>query len=66
MEINYPSETTYFIAYSDNDDNVHYGQINPDQCMTTSKETVYTTLVKEEYITELLNHNINYEETISK
>ena len=63
-EINYPSEKTYFIAYNENDDNVHYGTINPDQCMVTGKETVYTTTVEQEYIDELLKHNINYEDTL--
>ena len=63
-EINYPSEKTYFIGYNENDDNVHYGTINPDQCMVTGKETVYTTTVEQEYIDELLKHNINYEDTL--
>ena len=63
-EINYPSEKTYFIAYNENDDNVHYGTINTDQCMVTGKETVYTTTVEQEYIDELLKHNINYEDTL--
>jgi len=64
-EINYPSEKTYFIAYNENDDNVHYGTIDTDQCMVTGKENVYTTTVEQEYIDELLNHNINYEDILS-
>jgi len=63
-EINYPSEKTYFIGYNENDDNVHYGTIDPDQCMTTGKENVYTTTVEQEYIDELLKYNINYEDTL--
>ena len=63
-EINYPSEKTYFIAYNENDDNVHYGTINTDQCMVTGKENVYTTTVEQEYIDELLKHNIKYEDTL--
>jgi hypothetical protein len=57
-EINYPLEKTYFICYNENDDNVHYGIINPDQCMTTGKANVFTTIVEQEYIDELLKHNI--------
>jgi hypothetical protein len=32
--------------------------------MVTGKETVYTTTVEQEYIDELLKHNINYEDTL--
>lgn len=63
-EINYPSEKTYFISYNENDDNVHYGTINPDQCMVTGKANVFSTTVEQEYIDELLKHNINYEDTL--
>jgi len=63
-EINYPLEKTYFIAYNENDDNVHYGTIDTDQCMVTGKENVYTTTIEQEYIDELLNHNINYEDSL--
>jgi hypothetical protein len=65
-EIKYPLEKTYFIGYNENDDNVHYGIINVDQCMVTAKETVYTTTIEEEYINELLVHNIKYEDTLPK
>ena len=64
-EIKYPLEKTYFIAYDENDENVHYGTIDVDQCMTTGKQTVYTTTIEQEYIDELLVHNINYEDTLS-
>jgi hypothetical protein len=60
-EIKYPLEKTYFIAYDENDENVHYGTIDIDQCMTTGKQTVYTTTIEQEYIDELLVHNIIYE-----
>lgn len=63
-EINYPLEKTYFIAYNDNDDNVHYGTINPDQCMSSGKENIYSTTIEDEYIDELLKYNIKYEDTI--
>lgn len=62
-EINYPLEKTFFIAYNDNDDNIHHGTINSDQCMTTGKNNIYTTTVKQEYIDELLKFNIEYEVT---
>jgi hypothetical protein len=63
-EINYPSEKTYFIGYNENDDNVHYGTINVDQCMSTGKQNLYTTTIEQEYIDELLKHNIIYEDTL--
>ena len=65
-EINYPSEKTYFIGYNENDDNVHYGIIDVDQCMTTAKDNIYTTIIEQEYIDELLIHNIKYEDTLPK
>jgi hypothetical protein len=65
-QINYPSEKTYFIGYNENDDNVHYGTIDVDQCMSTAKDNVYTTTVEQEYIDELLVHNIKYEDTLPK
>jgi hypothetical protein len=34
--------------------------------MVTGKETVYTTTVEQEYIDELLVHNIIYEDTLPK
>jgi hypothetical protein len=34
--------------------------------MVTAKETVYTTTIEEEYINELLIHNIKYEDTLPK
>ena len=64
-DINYPTEKTYFIAYNENDDNVHYGTINPDQCMSTGKENVYSTTIEQEYIDELLKFGIKYEDTLT-
>jgi hypothetical protein len=64
MEINYPIEKTYFIAYNENDDNVHYGTINTDQCMVTGKQNVFSTTVEQEYIDELLKYGIKYEDTL--
>ena len=63
-EINYPSEKTYFIGYNEKDDNIHYGTIDVDQCMSTSKENVYTTTIEQDYIKELLVHNIVYNNTL--
>jgi len=60
-EIKYPTVTTYFISYEENDTNPHYGEVNPDQYMITPKTNIFTTT--EEYITELFTYGITLEET---
>ena len=62
-EIKYPSGTTYFISYEENDTNPHYGEVNPGQYMITPKTNIFTTTDKEEYITELSTYGITLEET---
>jgi hypothetical protein len=62
-EIKYPSVTTYFISYEENDDNPHYGEVNSDQYMITPKTNMFTTTDKEEYIVELSTYGITLEET---
>jgi hypothetical protein len=62
-EIKYPSTTTYFISYEENDVNPHYGEVNSDQYMITPKTNIFTTTDKEEYITELSTYGITLEET---
>ena len=62
-EIKYPSVTTYFISYEENDTNPHYGEVNSNQYMITPKTNMFTTIDKEEYITELSTYGITLEET---
>lgn len=57
-EIKYPTVTTYFISYVDNDTNPHYGEVNPHQYMITPKPNIFTTTVEQEYIDELLQYGI--------
>jgi len=52
-EIKYPTETTYFIAYTDT--NIFgYGIITPEQVMDSGQSYLYTTLSEEEWLEELL------------
>ena len=52
-EIKYPTETTYFIAYTDT--NIFgYGIITPEQVMDSGQLYLYTTLNEEEWLKELL------------
>lgn len=52
-EIKYPTETTYFIAYTDT--NIFgYGVVTPEQVMDSGQPYFYTTLSEEEWLKELL------------
>ena len=52
-EIKHPTETTYFIAYTDT--NIFgYGIITPEQVMDSGQLYLYTTLNEEEWLKELL------------
>ena len=52
-EINYPTETTYFIAYTDTTTGVGYGIVHPDQCMETGQPNLWTSLSEAEWLKEL-------------
>lgn len=53
-EIKFPTQTTYFIAYTDS--NIFaYGKINPDQQMTTGQPYLYQTTNREEWVQTLIN-----------
>jgi hypothetical protein len=39
-EIKYPSVTTYFISYEENDTKPHYGEVNSGQYMITPKTNI--------------------------
>jgi len=52
-KIKYPTETTYFISYTDT--NVFgYGVVTPEQVMDSGQPYLYTTLSEEEWLKELL------------
>jgi hypothetical protein len=61
-EIKYPTETTYFISYNNNDINPHYGEVNPDQYMITPKTNIFLTTDLEEYKSELSKYGIEFKE----
>jgi hypothetical protein len=52
-EIKYPTETTYFIAYTDTT-TFAYGIVNSDQVMDSGQPLLYTTLSEKEWLEELL------------
>jgi hypothetical protein len=61
IEINYPELLTYYIIWTN--DVVSYGTITSQQCLSSGRENLYTTLDKNELINELLtNFNIVYKE----
>lgn len=51
-EIKYPSETTYFIAYT-NTEIFAYGIVHSDQEMTTGQPILWTTLSEVEWVYKL-------------
>ena len=52
-EIKYPTETTYFIAYTDT--NIFgYGAVTTEQVMNSGQPYLYTTLSEDEWLYELL------------
>ena len=62
-EIKFPTQITYFIAYTDSDI-FAYGEVNPDQQMTTGKHYLYQTTDREEWVQTLINDfNTNPDET---
>jgi hypothetical protein len=60
-EIKYPLVKTYFISYDDNDNNPHYGEVNSGQYMITPKPNMFTTTIREEFVTELLKFGVDYD-----
>jgi hypothetical protein len=52
-EIKYPTQTTYFIAYTDTLI-FGYGIVTPEQVMDSGQPYLYTTLSEEEWLEELL------------
>lgn len=62
-KIKFPTQTTYFIAYTDS--NIFaYGDVNPGQQMTTGQPYLYQTTNREEWVQTLINDfNTNPDET---
>lgn len=54
QEIKHPTETTYFIAYT-NDRICVYGVVKPDQVMSSGQPNLYQTINKNEWLAELQN-----------
>ena len=52
-EIKYPTEITYFIAYTDTLI-FGYGIVTPEQTMTSGQPLLYTTLIEADWLNELL------------
>lgn len=53
-EIKYPKNTTYFIAYdNENIENPSYGMVEPEQVMTTGREFLFQTENESEYLSKL-------------
>lgn len=62
-EIKFPSETTYFIAYT-NTEIFAYGIVNSDQEMQTGQPILWTTLSEAEWVYKLeTEFNTNPNET---
>lgn len=53
-EIKFPSETTYFIAYT-NSNIFAYGEVTPEQEMATGQPYLYKTTNREEWVQTLIN-----------
>ena len=63
IEINHPEFLTYYIIWTN--DNVSYGSLTPEQCLSSGRENLYTTLDKNELINELLTKfNVVYKEEL--
>lgn len=53
-EITYPSQLTYFIAWTDLT-TFTYGTVDTDQVLTTGQPNLWSTLVEQEWHDKLLN-----------
>jgi len=54
QEIKYPTETTYFIAYTNNRV-CAWGSVNPDQEMSSGQPNLYQTTNETQWLAELQN-----------
>ncbi len=54
FDITYPEQTTYFIAYTNNEI-FAYGIVTPKQEMTTGQPILWTTLDQAEWVEKLEN-----------
>ena len=62
FEISFPTQTTYWIAYTDSEI-FAYGECSPEQQMTTGQPLLFSTTNREEWVNELVNNfNTNPDE----
>tara|TARA_R100000654_G_scaffold24134_1_gene46844 strand:+ start:1008 stop:1226 length:219 start_codon:yes stop_codon:yes gene_type:complete len=54
-DINFPTERTYVIAYTNIDNTAYYTWVNPDQCFETGQPNLWTSLDETEWLEELNN-----------
>ena len=64
MEINKPTKTTYFICRNEAMEIKAYGQVEPNQVMTTGQPNVKTYTRKWSWKSKLLSENIDVNEDI--
>lgn len=64
MKISYPQQTMYFIC-KNNEIITAYGEITPEQEMTTGQPIVDTYLDRNEWLSKLLESGINPDEEIT-
>jgi hypothetical protein len=57
QEIKYPTQRTYFIAYT-NDRICAWGTVDPDQEMTSGQPNLYQTTSEEQWLAELQNYYV--------
>ena len=57
QEIKYPTEKTYFIAYT-NDRVCAWGSVNPDQEMSSGQPNLYQTTNETQWFAELQNYHV--------
>jgi hypothetical protein len=57
QEIKYPTQKTYFIAYT-NDRLCVWGSVNPDQEMSSGQPNLYQTTDESEWMSELQNFHV--------
>jgi hypothetical protein len=57
QEIKFPTQTTYFIAYT-NDRVCAWGEVQPSQEMTSGQPNLYQTISEEQWLAELQNYHV--------
>ena len=63
MEIEHPTEKTYYIIVDENDNHLDNGSIEPTQCLY-SQHTIQSFTVYQDYVNALANFGITLNENI--